>query len=276
MNSHLSEQLDKLDAIEKRTLRKKTPKRCDSLKVLTYNTWIDGHSIEDRIARIIDQIKTHKPDAICLQEVRSDVFKIIESSLSDRYHVFQGFEKKVIGVVLMIHRKHTYLDKYYYDYPETDEFGQIIGCSIQLNGLKRPIHVLGTQFDSGNQRNKIRVGQYQTLLEVIRTQKCANVIVMVDTAITRDNDHETPEELESELRKSELSDCWNEMKCPNICKYTIDYHNQNISEKVLLRADRILYKLKHGAFPQSISLIGVERSPSTHYGVLAEIALGKK
>lgn len=277
------DELIALDALEKRTLKTHIPhSKPKSLKFMSYNMWIDGKRIEDRTKSIARLILHHMPDIVCLQEVRPDMYPVLSELLTDRYHIFQGFEDRPIGIVLMVNRRIKYKDNYFYDFPETEEYGQVIGCTLIFPGVKRLIHVLGTQFDSDNTREEMRCAQFEALKQIIKTQNCSNVVVLVDTSITRGLDHASPELLETKLSEYNLLDCWTQIHCPSNCKYTIDHYNHNIksmlksrNERVHLRPDRILYRFRHGARPIRMDLIGKHNSPSTHYGLMTTLTPGK-
>ena len=251
--------------------------------VLTYNIWLEEKYSKERTLKIVNTIKRHMPDIVCLQEVTEYTLDIIKKKLEPYYQNFHSFveERKSYGMCFLCKRDTVkVLDRpYYYEYDGITSMSRdIIGCEVEFLKLpKMPFHVMTTHLESLPDNDHLRSEQFDVISEVIKPLK--NLVLLGDFNI-----YSLQEDIERKISNSKLKDSWVEVGCPNRIKHTINYRkNSNVRGKVLSRSDRIYYSTNNPQFSvNKMSLLGLEQTsynvsipPSYHYGLLAEFRLDR-
>ena len=202
----------------------------------------------DRIECIVKIIKEADGDVVALHNVDSSAFMILNSMLEQRYMIFQVFtdEKDLYGDVLLFHKDRISIpdgsQPYYYDFKN----GRIIGTEIQTrpaNGIEpHRFHVLTTTLDSSIDGENIRSDQFDTVLRVTKTLQ--HFIILGEFNICDIN-----EPIERQLFKSQLSDAWIKLGCPELLRSCVGH----------LRSTRVYYQLPGSIWLNSQIASGLDR-----------------
>lgn len=272
------------------------------LTVVTYNIWGNKHGQATRTVDVVNIIlkgNKYVPDIVCLQEVTSKSFAILEKSLSATYHIFDVLERNnndnnsnsntnnqannvPYSNVICVNRGTMEVVKdsiTAYDF-ESQMGRKLVVCGVKHISTESTFYVLNTHLESFEENWSYRRAQLESILRLIKEEKMRNVILMGDFNITRPT-----EPTEVQLRLAEgYNDVWNEMGSPESLKYTYDTQtneyartkalqqsqqsssqqqtkmNQSILIKGRARMDRILYKFKDQKIvPTKIRLLGVTK-----------------
>lgn len=285
------------------------------LTVVTYNIWGNKHGQATRTVDVVNIIlkgNKYVPDIVCLQEVTSKSFAILEKSLSATYHIFDVLERNnnsdnsqtnsnsniPYSNVICVNRGTMEVVKdsiTAYDF-ESQMGRKLVVCGVKHISTESTFYVLNTHLESFEENWSYRRAQLESILRLIKEEKMRNIILMGDFNITRPT-----EPTEVQLRLAEgYNDVWNEMGSPESLKYTYDTqtneyartkalqqsqqssqsskNQQSLLIKGRARMDRILYKFKDQKIvPTKIRLLGVTKPqpPSDHYGLLVEFMIKK-
>lgn len=259
-----------------------------TLKVLSWNIWLNSNYRKERTQQIITTINRHQPDLIFLQEVTPDTHKLIEQQLRNSYYIFECFqgEGSDYGTCILCNISTVKIvtdSPYYYDYTVTKFSRRIVGCEIELFKAERQpkFQIVTTHLESLPENSQTRNIQFNMLDGSCRDFK--HCIIAGDFQVWSEH-----EPLAASLRDSRFNDCWVDLGCPGKLKYTYDSkknrnarftQNQADGEHAQCRFDRIIYhsnKLK----PKTMGLLGrtqlspdLNVTPSNHYGLMAEFDL---
>lgn len=231
----------------------------NQLKVITYNIWFDQTNIIDRTISLLDVINNKKPDVICLQEVRPDIYTILIGQLKDYKY---NFPKKInLNYGCVIFSKYPITKCLNYDY-ENSTMGR--GLKIakidypykltnnlnNLNNLnnntKIEIIIATTHFESlfKSYCNEKKINQFTIAKDVLNSlnQKYKNIIFCVDSNVLP-----YEEEIFNSVFDNTWTDAW-KIKGDDTNKFTFDnQENCYLKEKYpkknyRSRFDRILFK----------------------------------
>lgn len=260
----------------------------NELSVLSYNIWFDNTLQIERVSSLISTIYYHKPDIICLQEVKPDIYKLLLHKLNEyKYH----YPKKIIynyGCVIFSKYpiskslvvpftnssmgRELLITKIDYPYQKSDDDG----VSVE----KAELILATTHFESifkKNIVNKVKIEQFSITQKVLNevANKYSNIIFCADCNIM-------PQEEDcfftddSEIWK----DSW-EIKGNISNKNTYDSENniylmlKNNHNIYKSRLDRILFRGDMFELIEFNLLKGLEgmSEPSDHFGICSKFKI---
>jgi exonuclease III len=172
-----------------------------NLKICTWNIWgllkyseeFMKWSIEKRLNRFIEEIKSYDIDIICLQEVSTPVFNYLKKHLSGIYN----FYEKEINIENTTKDRNRnleilFLSKYKAKSYTNYSIGGILGYNNQISILEyKNLVLFGIYLQAGSKHSigqelkykyysRCRTEQLITLIELIKTYKCRNKIILGD------------------------------------------------------------------------------------------------
>jgi hypothetical protein len=240
------------------------------LSVLSYTLTPNTSHYIEKINKIINLIKTYKPDIIGLHNVELQAFNDIFSKISNIYYNVQVFksENLQIGCVIFLKKETINIDfvegnPCYFDL-ENSSLNRKIICVEITYGTKK-INIITTHFDDKDENDTIRSEQFDILVHTIKNNNIKKCIVLGYFEI-----NSTYEEIENKVYYSELKDSWIVAGCPTNVRNTYLYY----------RHDRILlYNLKKYKII-SINLFGIQnisetikQPPSENFGLYIKYEL---
>lgn len=265
----------------------------DEITIISYNIWFDTTLYIERIAALMEKIILIKPDVICLQEVRPEIYDLLIHNLDSYKYRFPKKLTKSYGCVTF--SKYPITKCLNYEYPNSS-MGRSLNIvkieypykKIEENGKefyidKIDIVIANSHFESvfkKNMINEVKLKQYEmaatTLNKLYDTFQ--NVILCSDTNIM---EHE--EEQFDEVFKNTLwQDLW-KIKGTDSNKYTYDsYENIHLVSKLpkfncRSRIDRILYKTNN-CIAKEFNILKADNGhiePSDHFGVYGKFIIQK-
>lgn len=244
----------------------------NQMLVASYNIWFDNIDIYERVLSLIVTINKKRPDIICLQEVRPDVFRILISNLTDhKYHYPKKIEDNYGCVTFS---KYPITKCTVHNFSKTNMDRNLIITKILHPFKQTEILVVTTHFESVFEKcNPIKIKQLLECSTVLESFKkdYANIIFCVDTNIL-------PNE-ESFLIDTGVGsgwiDCWKQ-KGSQKNKYTFNsYTNKWLvgnKKKYQSRLDRIIYNCENIELVDFLLLKSENDhiEPSDHYGILTK------
>jgi tyrosyl-DNA phosphodiesterase 2 len=262
------------------------------IKICSYNIWFDDTMSVERTVGLIELINIEKPDVICLQEVKPDIYQLLITLLTNyRYH----FPKKI---------NKSYGCGTFSKYPiskclEFDYKNSSMGRSLIITKVDYPYHIISdegvavdkvdivianTHFESLFKKiyvNDVKIDQYaqaRVLLDKLyNTYK--NVILCADTNVMT---HEE-EKFSQQFFDNGWLDSWIS-KGSNLNKYTYDtecniHLNMRLSKfKLKSRIDRIMFKCDNCFIEEFNMLKGTDSiiEPSDHFGIYGKYLIFKE
>lgn len=260
------------------------------LNVVSYNIWFDDTLCIERTSALINKFNKIKPDVICLQEVKPQIYEILINTLSDyRYHFPKKINKGYGCVTLSKYPITKCLD---YEYPSSK-----MGRSLLITKINYPYHntsndgisvetigivIANTHFESLFKQNELNVEKLKQfnisrkiLDDLYNTYK--NVILCSDTNVMLNEEEKFAEEFENNT----WLDSW-KLKGSNINKYTYDsdnnmYLNIKFKGKYKSRIDRILFKTSDCTLEEFNIIKGDNEciEPSDHFGIYGKFQTNK-
>ena len=105
------------------------------LFVMSYNIWFDEKDRDIRTEALVNTIRKHSPDIICLQEVIPEVYEKLKSKLSEYKYYYPNKLKYRYGCVIFS----KYVVTNYYDnyYPNTKMGRNLLTINIKYNLLSK-------------------------------------------------------------------------------------------------------------------------------------------
>lgn len=262
------------------------------LKLLTYN--IDGLSDAGRAVRargVVDVIRQHLPDVVCLQELVADNFTAVRSGLAGAGYavVTGGAEGRYPYFVALALRTATAAM-----IPGTGELTEwgntrmhrhmlrvdatVGGATVRV--LTSHLESLGDPASCASRRSQFA----EALLELSTSEGAALTVFAGDTNL---RDREAAEVRAEVLgaNAASVGDAWEHLGCDPATKFTWDQQrnrNLGMAGTPRCRFDRVFFKGgAGGAAPVALQLVGTDRipgsgglHPSDHFGVLTEFEVG--
>jgi tyrosyl-DNA phosphodiesterase 2 len=243
----------------------------NNFKVISYNIWFDNFKLDQRLYSLIENIKAHMPDIVCMQEVlpnkydmlKTELFQMLPysypSSISTRYGC-------------AIFSKHPFTASKTIMLP-SNMSRHVIITRVDVNNL--PIVIVNTHFESiFEQHNQLKLDQFKIVSKIMEDIQAngRNVILCSDTNVV-DN-----ENFHFNNTFGKFTDSWIHNGENFNDEFTYDHKtNTNLQQrsiKISSRLDRILFskniqlQLKPNGFSLITGLIG-HIQPSDHHGVCA-------
>ena len=278
----------------------------NQLHILSYNIWFEETMEEERVVALINIINKYKPDIICLQEVKQNIFNILISKLDE--YSYNYYPKRIVasyGCVIF--------SKYNIAKCLTIPFqNSMMGRSLIISKIDFPyfdekdtsvnkieIVIVTTHFESifsRKRENTVKLEQFKTAHQILNKlyKDYENVIFCVDTnIITGEEDRFIPTsskhyELnkQNEVDDSNLEeqilcldvwyDAWSDMGDATN-RYTYDsYTNMHLKKnkfKYRSRLDRVLYKCNNCILTQFDTIKNNILEPSDHYGITTKFEI---
>lgn len=277
MSENTTDQMSELDTQEdadivpyKKTVKPTLqlyPVNSKILSVLSYTLSYNCSFFTEKINKVINLIKLHKPDIIALHLVENQTYLDINSKISSLYSNIQVFktEKLQIGCILFLKRDTITVDykdgnPYYFDLENSVSNHKIIGVEVEMYNKK--IHIITTHFEDKEENDTIRSEQFDILFNVIKNSNIKKCIILGNFESNSIN-----EDLENKFLQSEYKDAWILAGCPENVRNT--YLN--------FRHERV-YLLKLNKFNLiSIALFGtqnisdtIKQPPSDNFGIFVK------
>lgn len=261
------------------------------ITICSYNIWFDETLSLERTIGLIELLNHTKPDVICLQEVKPNIYQLLITLLNDyRYH----FPKKInraYGCVTF--SKYPISKCLEYDYKNT-----LMGRSLIVTKIDYPYHTLSddgvsvdkvdivianSHFESLFKKiciNEGKIEQYMEARELLEKLYLSynNVILCADTNVMS---HEE-QKFDEQFIDNKWIDSWT-VKGSNLNKYTYDtetniHLNMRLSKfKLKSRIDRIVFKCDNCFIEEFNTLKGMDGiiEPSDHFGVYGKYLIIK-
>lgn len=235
------------------------------LSVLTYTLSHNCSFFQEKINKVINLIKLHRPDIIALHLLESQTYNDINSKINSIYSNIQVFktENLQIGSVLFLKKEIFNIEykdgnPYYFDLENSVSNKKIIGVEVEFNNKK--LHIITTHFESSDENDTIRSEQFDILYNVIKNGNIKKCIILGNFESNSIN-----EDIDNKFLLSDFKDSWINAGCPeNVRNTYLDYRHERI---YLLRLKKFQVV--------SISLFGtqnisdtIKQPPSDHFGLL--------
>jgi endonuclease/exonuclease/phosphatase (EEP) superfamily protein YafD len=161
----------------------------ESLTVLTYNIWFDNLMLQERIISLITKIIELKPDIICLQEVREDVYNILLSNLKNYKYIHPTKITSVYGTIIM--SRLPIKNCLTYPFKNSKMGRELIITNFGVVDSKKKEHIIvcaTTHFESLFNKNKPnfeKLAQYDITEQILNNmyEQYGNIIFATDTNI---------------------------------------------------------------------------------------------
>lgn len=262
----------------------------NTFTIISYNIWFEDTLFLERTISLVKIINNINPDAICLQEVRPHIYKILLTTLVNyKYHFPKKCDKKYNCVIFSKYPIKKCLD---YEYENSN-----MGRSLQIAKIDYPYHsstedgvsvekveivVANTHFESVFKKkclNETKIEQFRIAGEVLDTlyNTFKNVVFCADTNVLYHEEGKFNEYFDKWI------DSWKE-KGSHLSQYTYDSDNniylQNrfINVKYKSRIDRILFKTDNLILEEFNMLKGggTMVEPSDHFGICSRYLIIKE
>jgi len=257
-----------------------------SIKVLTYNILFADRNLWARFKALADIVRSSEADLICLQEVRVDVLKRLETLdwVREHYYVSDhaGFTLGQYGVFIL---SRLPIDHFVWYPIPSNEQKRLLRADFNING--KTFSLINGQYDSGEDAN-IRHEQLTVAKKAVGTSDTSLLV----------GDYNFDTKSGSKCKESEAisdyTDVWRGLH-PSEPGYTVDSSRNSMflayGEELKGRYDRFYLKSSQSEWTcKSIKLVGdkpiiteassprqqvntTSRSmvfPSHHFGLLAE------
>lgn len=247
------------------------------LKIMSYNLWFDKYMRNKRLNALIDLIEYHEPDVICLQEVISDTYVILQKYLEGKW--FPGELKYKYGCVIF--SKYPIIESS--NIEMTSNMGRSLTiCTLDLtstiyNFKDEPNDISKIVIVNSHFESEFGINNVNKLIQFEITAKLMNeiyentktpVILCADTNVTEYDSNK----FDSSFIK--LNDSWIMNGKNKNKEYTYDGNtNKNLKLRninIRSRIDRILYSKD-----DTLNLLDYELimdddiEPSDHYGIMS-------
>ena len=241
--------------------------------IMSYNIWFDITNREERLKSLIQIIRYHNPDIICLQEVTPVTSKYLISQLKDYQYIFPLNIETAYDC--MIFSRYEILNHEEYEYDMTLMSRKLYSIIIKINGKK--LAICTSHFESEfTKNNDIKISQYANAHEILNElSKEYSVIFCSDTNILHH------EEKYFITKDKNWSDAWIQNGSDSNNEYTYDTKlNDNlkirgIQKEIRSRIDRIIYKgdIILNNFKLIKNMCNQNIEASDHYGIMANLGL---
>lgn len=259
------------------------------ITVVSYNIWFDNTLSLERTIGLIELMNRLKPDVICLQEVKPDIYEILITLLNDYEYHFPKKLNKIYGCVTF--------SKYPISKCAEFEYNSMMGRSLLITKIDYPyitpcddnsmdnidIIIGNSHFESLFKRNHInetKIEQYKmariNLDELYDTYP--NIIFCSDTNVMSHEEKKFDEQfidnnwIDAWIAKG-ISDNKNTYDTDN----NINLKKRMTNFKYKSRIDRILFKSENCFIEEFGILKGNNEilEPSDHFGVYAKFLIVK-
>lgn len=256
----------------------------NNITIASYNIWFDKIHLSERTSSLIRSLNLLKPDIICLQEVRQEIYDVLIEHLTDYHYYFPKKINRDYGCVIF--SKYPIVKSVNIDY-ETSNMGR--GLTIikidypyyckSSEICKVEIVVANSHFESLFKKlilNGEKIKQYKFASEKLGKlyDIYKNVILCSDTNVM---EHEENKFDEFFIDKGWV-DAW-KMKGieDNKCTYDSEnnMHLKAEINKYKSRIDRILAK-SNNCIMEEFSIIksnDVYMEPSDHFGIFCKFSV---
>ena len=212
------------------------------LTVVSYNIWFDTTLELERMVSLVEMFNQHKPDVICLQEVKPDIYELFINLLTDyRYHFPKKINKAYGCVTFSKYPISRCLD---YDYENS-----IMGRSLIITLIDYPLHhttsngvsvetfnivIANSHFESVFKRtiiNEAKVKQYELARDILEKlyNIYHNVIFCSDTNVMPHEENE----FNKQFQENGWIDSW-VVRGSQLNQYTYDTeYNIHLNLKLL-------------------------------------------
>ena len=262
----------------------------NTFTIISYNIWFEDTLALERTVSLIKIINDINPDAICLQEVKPNIYNTLLTMLINyKYHFPKKCDKKYNCVIFSKYPIKKCLDHIYgnssmgrslliakIDYPYhniTEE-----GISVE----KVEIVVANTHFESVFKKknlNEVKVEQFKIASDTLNSLYSTfdNIVFCADTNVLQHEENKFDEYFDG------WKDAWKEKGC-NLSKNTYDsdsniyLQNRFINVTYKSRIDRILYRTNDLNIEEFhiIKGNGIIVEPSDHFGIYGKYSISKK
>lgn len=234
----------------------------NNLIVLSYNIWFNTYLWRERTEAFIKKIRGLNPHFVCLQEVRSEVFNVLRTSLSEYHFITQDISVGYFCVIMS-----RFPPRETEDYAFASSMGRSLLVGWFPLGDGHEVVVANTHFESvfHRQGNPVKIDQFKTsediLEKILRTS--SNVIFCMDSNVL---------DIEESQLLGSWCDSW-KLKGNDANKFTYDGKKnkyltaQNVPYQS--RLDRILFKCINWKVSQYQMLDNPRMEISDHFGVCA-------
>jgi len=282
----------------KKRKKKKAPKQPTltlierkTVKILTYNVLFADRHLWARFKALVDILRGSDADVICLQEVRVDVLKRLETLdwVREHYYVSDhaGFTLGQYGVFIL---SRLPIDHFVWYPIPSNEQKRLVRADFNING--KTFSLINGQYDSGTDAD-IRHEQLNVAKKAVAT---SDTSLLVGDFNFDTSSKSKPKELEA---ISDYTDIWHALHSSEP-GYTVDYGRNSMflayGEELKVRYDGFFLKsFPSGWSCKSIKIVGdkpiiTEASsprqqvntttrgmvfPSHHFGLLAEFVTSK-
>jgi exonuclease III len=257
-------------------------------KVISYNIWFDSLLISERTLSLVNLIENLNPDAICLQEVRPNVYAYLISVLENyKYHFPKQLSKSYDCAIFS---KYPIKKCLCYPYPNSTMGRSLLITKIDVpykeNNITKRVEIVltTTHFESlfkKVQLNKVKIEQFNLASGILDNlyKIYKNVILTADTNVLQ---HEEGKFDEFFDKASMWSDSWS-MKGSELSRYTYDSYknvylnNRFPNNKYRSRIDRILFKADNLVLEEFV-MLGKRQGPdqieiSDHFGIMSKFLI---
>ncbi|QKF94141.1 endonuclease/exonuclease/phosphatase [Fadolivirus algeromassiliense] len=262
------------------------------ITICSYNIWFDETLSLERTVGLIELLNQTKPDVICLQEVKPNIYQLLITLLNDyRYHFPKKISKSYGCVTFSKYPISKCLE---FEYKNSS-----MGRSLIITKIDYPYHTISddgvsvdkvdivignSHFESlfkRNTINEVKIEQYRIARELLEKlyNEYHNVILCSDTNVMA---HE-----ESKFNEQYIDNSWYDSwicKGSALNKYTYDT-DANVNLNIRLskfkcksRIDRILFKCDNCFIEEFNMLKGTSEilEPSDHFGVSSKYLIVKE
>lgn len=161
----------------------------NSFTVLTYNIWFDNLMLEERTVALISKIRELNPDIVCLQEVRPDIYPVLQANLK-RWR-FCHPVKINTNYSSVIMSSHPISKCILYPFKNSKMGRQLVIIQVDLKDSQNQTHPIifaTTHFESEFKKkepNEEKIAQFEVTEKILTDlyEKYRNVVLGVDTNI---------------------------------------------------------------------------------------------
>jgi endonuclease/exonuclease/phosphatase family metal-dependent hydrolase len=247
------------------------------ISVMSYNIWFSEYEREKRLKSLIYTINKENPDVVCLQEVLTNEYAQLKSSLKYENYFPSVIDEGTYGCVIFSKFK---INKSKQIKLPSNMNRNLLICDVNLtfdcNGTEEntKIIIANTHFESefAQSDNTIKIGQYTYVSAILNKLFLdhGNIILCADTNVIK-SEYENFDRI-----FSKMNDAWRDTGSDSKKEYTYDnITNKNLKHRKIdlrSRIDRILYRSKDSMNIEEFKLITGEKDliqPSDHHGTMA-------
>lgn len=237
----------------------------NKLTLVTYNVF--SHDMNnDKFQKISDILNNTNAHIICLQKVTDDLLQFLLNQKWTAFYFFSIRKLNQPGEIIMSKFQFLVNNKIPFKKSLANKCINIVDIALPINSFPpngETIIIITSELDELEQLPEYRIDQLYDIFNLV-SQFDESVFFLGNTNIT-DTGNDNIDIV------SPWKDCWINIGEPNDIKYTYNSDvNDNISGFSQKRPDRIIYRSEDWRLCD-YKLIGMEDSPSCHFGIKIEI-----